>query len=158
MTRNVPAKSVSTSFCRPVSFGTSPTRLRASSASTAEMPTIDFSGLCRTRRAYQSTYATASASSTTQSAIRNPMPSPIVTPAESEATPVANGLTVEPVRRRVPELLEAVAERGVDAVLARRGRHLRARRLLRVGRRRPGLARRVDDEGGAAGGDRAARR
>ena len=32
-----------------------------------------------------------------QSAIRRPIPSPMLMPAASEATPVANGLTVEPI-------------------------------------------------------------
>ena len=37
----------------------------------------------------------AIATSTIHIAIRTPMPSPMLTPAASKATPVANGLTVE---------------------------------------------------------------
>ena len=94
---NVPMNNVSTSVCRPVSFGTSSTSFCASAASVTDTPTIDFSGCWRMRRAYQITYAIAAATSTIQSAIRRPMPVPMLTPAASDATPVENGLTVEPM-------------------------------------------------------------
>ena len=55
--------------------------------------------------------------------------------------PVRRFHAVEPVWRCVPELLEAVRERGVDAVDAWVRRDLGTRRGLGVGRRRPGLAR-----------------
>ncbi len=37
------------------------------------------------------------ATTTIQSRMRRPMPSPMLIPAASEATPVAKGLTVEPI-------------------------------------------------------------
>ena len=48
-----------------------------------------------TRRAYHSTYSTAMAVKTAYMISRSPIPFPSATSAASEATPVANGLTVE---------------------------------------------------------------
>src|SRR3954453_22548338 len=83
-------------FWRVVLVGTAPTRLWASAASDAETQTTDFSGWLLTFRAYQITYPIARETSVTHSAIRRPIPSPMLVPAASEATPVAKGLTVEP--------------------------------------------------------------
>jgi len=95
MIRNVRPNRLRISFCRPVSGGTSVTRPCASSASRGETPTIDLAGSFATRRAYRITKAIASGTSTNHIAIRSPIPSPIVIPAASDATPVANGFTVE---------------------------------------------------------------
>src|SRR3954462_3183587 len=84
-------------FWRVVIVGTSPTRLWASAASDAETPTTDFSGWALTFRAYQITYPTGGETSGPHGAIRRPIPSPMLVPAASEATPVAKGLTVEPI-------------------------------------------------------------
>ena len=65
---------------------------------------------------------------------------------------------VQPVGRRVPQLLEAIREGRVDAVLARLRRHLRTRSRLRIGRRRSRLTRRRDDGRDVARRDGRARR
>ena len=85
------------SFWRPVSAGTSVISCSASAASEGETPTTDRSGCAWTRCEYQITNAIASETRTNHIAIRRPIPSPIVIPAASEATPVENGLTVEAI-------------------------------------------------------------
>src|SRR5690348_2015213 len=85
----------STVFCRPVIGYGGPAGPDASTSSPSTAGAIDLAGSALTRRAYHSTYVTVRAANTTYMISRRPMPSPSATPAASEATPVANGLTVE---------------------------------------------------------------
>src|SRR6516165_5723648 len=95
ISRKVSPKIHSTTFCRPVIGAGAPACSAASASSPSTAGTIDLAGSPLTRRAYHSTYNRATITMTTYMISRSPMPSPSATPAASEATPVANGLTVD---------------------------------------------------------------
>jgi hypothetical protein len=74
---------------------------------------------------------------------RRPVQQPLFPGPDEAISPLD---PVEPVRRRVPQHLEPVAERGIDTVDARLGLDLGTRRGLRVGGGDPRLRRRLDIE------------
>src|SRR5215471_12362245 len=95
ISRKVSPKIHSTVFWRAVigSGGPAWPLARSSSPSTADA--IDLAGSALTLRAYHSTYMTVMMVMTRYMISRSPMPLPRATPAASEATPVANGFTVD---------------------------------------------------------------
>ena len=84
-----------TAFCEPVISGGSPSLSISRERSSSVQGTIIFSGWPLIRRAYHRTKAIDVAVSTIHIRNRRTMPFPRSIPAASDATPVANGLTVD---------------------------------------------------------------
>src|SRR5215831_8633908 len=95
ISRKVSPKIHSTVFWRPVIGSGGPACPLARSSSPSTASAIDLPGSALTLRAYHSTYKTVMVVMTRYMISRSPMPFPRATPAASEATPVANGFTVE---------------------------------------------------------------